>query len=247
MRLQIAIASLVVAFGCSMARAEVVEVHGSTTVSGNLLTPKKAEIEKAAGVELQIVGNGSGRGLGDLIEGKAKLAMISAPLTDEVTSLKAKGVAFDETKLEAHQVGAAHAVLVTHPSNPVKSLTAEQVADILAGKITNWKDVGGADKGIVVVCETKGGGVRSVIEHEFLAGGEIAAEKREIPNAPQAVQIVAQLDQALGLVSRGSVNDTVVELKTGKDPIQPLILVTMGEPESDVVKVIEAAKAAGAQ
>jgi phosphate transport system substrate-binding protein len=247
MRLQIAIAGLVLALGCSTAHADVIEVHGSTTVSGNLLTPKKAEIEKAAGVELQIVGNGSGRGLGDLIEGKVKLAMISAPLGDEVKSLKAKGVSFDETKLNGHQVGAAHAVLVTHPSNPVKTLKAEQVADILAGKITNWKDVGGEDKAIVVVCESKGGGVRSVIEREFLAGAEIAAEKREIPNAPQAVQIVGQLDQALGLVSRVSVNDAVVELKTDKDPVQPLILVTMGEPESDIAKVIEAAKAAGAQ
>src|SRR5262249_39702049 len=78
---------------------------GGSTVSANLLLPKKAEIEKAAGFELQIVGNGSGRGLADLIEGKVKVAMISAPLADEVKSLKAKGVAVDEAKLKAYPVG----------------------------------------------------------------------------------------------------------------------------------------------
>jgi phosphate transport system substrate-binding protein len=86
--------AIIVSLGTSVAYAETVEVHGSTTVAANLLTPKKAQIEKAAGVELQIIGNGSGRGLGDLVEGKVKIAMISAPLADEAKSLKAKGTSF---------------------------------------------------------------------------------------------------------------------------------------------------------
>lgn len=247
MRIRLLAASLVVVLGSSVTLAGTVEIHGSTTVSANLLIPKKAEIEKAAGVDLQIVGNGSGRGLGDLIAGKVTMAMISAPLDDEVRSLKAKGVTFDETKLQAHQVGTSHAVFVVHPSNPVKTLTAAQISDVLSGRVKNWKAVGGADKPIVIICETKGGGVRSVIEHAFLDGSDIAAEKREIPNAPQAAQIVSQLDQALGLVSRASVNPGVVELKTDKDAVQPLILVTMGEPAPELAKVIAAAKEAGGQ
>src|SRR5690349_13274474 len=93
MRSSIVVAAVVAAFAASTAFAETIEVHGSTTVSNNLLLPKKADFEKATGFELQIVGNGSGRGLTDLIEGKVKLAMISAPLADEVKSLKAKGAA----------------------------------------------------------------------------------------------------------------------------------------------------------
>ncbi|MGO8915420.1 MAG: substrate-binding domain-containing protein [Stellaceae bacterium] len=247
MRLQISVVSLILTLGTSIACAETVEVHGSTTVSASLLTPKKADIEKAAGVELQIVGNGSGRGLADLVAGTVKLAMISAPLADEVNSLKAKGTSFDETKLQAHQVGASHAAFAVNPSNPVKNLTAAQMTDILSGKAKNWKDVGGPDKPIVVICEGKGGGVRSMVEKEFLAGGDIAAVKREVTNAPQGAQIVSQLDQALGVVSRTSLNSGVAELKTDKDVVQPLILVTMGDPTPDVAKVIAAAKAAGGQ
>jgi phosphate transport system substrate-binding protein len=227
------------------ARAETVEVHGSTTVAGNLLTPKKAEIEKAAGVQLEIVGNGSGRGLTDLLEGKVKLAMISAPLADEVKALKSKGVAVDETKLQAHQVGSSHTAFAVNPANPVKQLSAAQATDILSGKLKSWSEVGGADKPILVICETKGGGVRSMIEKGFLEGADIAAAKREVPNAPQAVQIVAQLEQALGVVSRASLGPSVAELKTDKDITQPLLLVTMGEPAGDLAKVIAAAKAAG--
>jgi len=245
MRLTVAAAALIAAFTSSLAFAETVEIHGSTTVAANLLMPKKADIEKAAGIDLQIVGNGSGRGLADLLEGKVKVAMISAPLEDEVKSLKAKGTAVDEGKLQAHKVGGAPAAFAVHPSNPVKSLSTAQITDILSGKIKNWNEVGGPDKAIVVVCETKGGGVRSMVEHEFLGGADITANKREVPNAPQGVKIVGQVDAALGIVSKISITSEVAELKGGKDVVQPLILVTMGDPAPEVAKFIAAAKSAG--
>ena len=40
--------------------------------------------------------------------------------------------------------------VVVHPSNPVKQLTRQQLEDIFRGKITNWKQVGGDDRKIVV-------------------------------------------------------------------------------------------------
>ena len=86
--------------------------------------------------------------------------------------------------------------------------------------------------------------VKHPIVEKHLAGGDIAAEKREVPNAPQAVKIVAQLDAAVAIMSKISLTPEVVELKSGKDVVQPLILVTMGDPTPDVAKVIAAAKAA---
>jgi phosphate transport system substrate-binding protein len=239
------IAALAGLLGSSAAYAAPLEIHGSTTVAGNLMTPKKAEIEKASGVELQIVGNGSGRGLADLVEGKAVLAMISAPLEDEIKSLKAKGTSFDETKMKGFSVGSAFVAFGVHPSNPVKKLTEAQMVDILTGKIANWKDVGGPDKPIIVICESKGGGVRTQVEHDLLKGGEIAAQKREIPNATEVPKIVSQLDGALGIFSKVSMIPGVAELDAGKKIGQPLILVTMGDPSPDVAKVIAAAKTAG--
>src|SRR5262245_19913048 len=245
MRSSIAILAVVAAFASSVALAETIEVQGPTTVSVNLLMLKKAEIEKSSGLELQIVGNGSGRGLAALIEGKVKVAMISAPLALEVKSLKAKGMAVDEAELMAHQVGVAPAAFAVHPSNPVKSLSAAQVSGILSGQVKNWSEVGGADKPIVVISEPKGGGIRSMIERDYLEGGDIAANKREVPNAPQVVKIVAQVDAAFGLVSKISLTADVAELKGGKEVVQPLILVTMGDPDPAIAKLIAAVKAAG--
>jgi phosphate transport system substrate-binding protein len=83
------ILSLVIAT-MHMAAAGQVTLHGSTTVNNAIMVPKKAEIEKASGQQLDIVGNGSGRGIVDLVEGKAQIAMISAPLEDEVKKLNEK-------------------------------------------------------------------------------------------------------------------------------------------------------------
>ena len=40
--------------------------------------------------------------------------------------------------------------VVVHPSNPVTQLTRQQLEDIFRGKITNWQQVGGDDRKIVV-------------------------------------------------------------------------------------------------
>jgi len=224
--------------------AETLSVHGSTTVSSAVLTPKKAQIEQSSGVTLEIVGNGSGRGLADLAAGKTKLAMISAPLAEVAGAIKSKGEALDDSKMQAHPIGDARVAFVVHPSNPVKSLTAQQLTDILSGKVKSWKDVGGADKPIVVIVETKGGGLRTMVEHELLNKGDVAANKREVPNATQIAKIVGQLDGALGIVGHATVTSEVVEVKSDKLIAQPLILVTNGAPSPEIAKVIAAAKAA---
>jgi len=38
--------------------------------------------------------------------------------------------------------------VITHPDNPIKNLSLRQLRDIYAGKITNWKTLGGVDKPI---------------------------------------------------------------------------------------------------
>ena len=54
----------------------------------------------------------------------------------------------EEANLEFAPVALDAAVLVTHPKNPVRSLTLKQVYDVYFGRIKNWKDLGGADKEI---------------------------------------------------------------------------------------------------
>jgi phosphate transport system substrate-binding protein len=232
----------------SGASAATMSVHGSTTVAATVLVPHKADIESASGVTLDIVGNGSGRGLVDLVGGKANMAMISAPLAEEAAKLNEKTPgAIDAGKLHVDLIGEAQVVFVVHPSNSVKSLTLAQISDILSGKVRKWSEVGGADQPIVVVAATQGDGVRATAEGKLLGGASIKAQLREVPNATQIGQVVAQLAPAIGVMAKASVGAGVTVIQTDKTVGQPLFLVTMGEASADAVKVIAAATAAAAK
>ncbi|MBP0960532.1 MAG: leucine-rich repeat protein [Oscillospiraceae bacterium] len=69
--------------------------------------------------------------------------------TDSVTEEQQKAASEARVKLNIVQAAKAGLVFIVNKSNPVDSLTSEQIKDIYSGKITNWKDVGGNDEVIV--------------------------------------------------------------------------------------------------
>jgi phosphate transport system substrate-binding protein len=227
------------------ASAAEVKINGSTTVAGALVEAHKADIEKASGHTLTVVANGSGHGLTDLAEGKANIAMISAPLEEVAAKINEKTPgAIDVAAFQVVQVGEAKVAFVANSANKVKELTNEKITAVLKGTTTNWKDLGGDDAPVLVVTEVSGGGIRSLVEGELLAKEAIAANKRELPNGSQIVKIVSQIPGALGVVSASQVDASVAQIKTDKDLVQPLILVTKGAPSAEAQAVIDAAKAA---
>jgi phosphate transport system substrate-binding protein len=239
------ILSLVIAT-THMAVAGQVTLHGSTTVNNAIMVPKKAEIEKASGQQLDIVGNGSGRGIVDLVEGKAQIAMISAPLEDEVKKLNEKTPgSVDAGRLKAHQIGESRVAFAVHSGNTVKSLTNAQLTDVFAGKIKNWKEIGGADQPIVVVAAQPGDGLRSMVEATLLKGGSLPGDTRAMTNATQVAKVVSQLPGGIGIVAPNAIDSSVAELHGDTPIVQPLILVTMGDETAEIHQVLEAAAAAG--
>jgi phosphate transport system substrate-binding protein len=84
---------------------------------------------------------GSGGGVAAVGSDKEVLARIARPLSDSER----------EAGLVATPVFRLPSAFFVHRSANVKGVSAVQLADIYRGKITNWKDVGGADVRIKVV------------------------------------------------------------------------------------------------
>lgn len=101
-----------------------------------------AEInDKAA---FSVTGGGSGTGIAALINKQTDIANSSRPMKEsEVADAKAQGV--EPVPIVFAMDGLA---VIVHEKNPVTQLTVEQVGKIFSGEITNWKEVGGADKPI---------------------------------------------------------------------------------------------------
>jgi phosphate transport system substrate-binding protein len=130
---------------------------------------------------------------------------------------------------------------IVHPSNPVKSLTLPQLKEILAGNITNWKQMEGTDAAIVVVTEASGGGIRLTLDEKLMGGVAVTQQARQVANAPQIPRIVKQLPGAIGTASAKHDLAGVAVLQTEELIAQPLILVTKANPNGSTTKVVEAA------
>lgn len=111
-----------------------------------------------------VTGGGSGVGISALLDGTADLAMASRSIKfSEKMRAKAAGKDIRETII----AGDALAVVV-HPDNPVDRLTRQQLEDIFRGKITNWKEVGGEDRKIVVYSRETSSGTYEFFKESVL-------------------------------------------------------------------------------
>ena len=140
-----AILLVVMTVGFSFTTINKVTVKGSDTMV--ILSQKWAEIymKKNPGTSIQVTGGGSGVGLAALINGSTDIANASRPIkSSEVEKLKAR---YNTLGVEIPCAKDGLSVYL-NKANPVASLTLKQIGQIFAGKITNWKEVGGPDAAI---------------------------------------------------------------------------------------------------
>lgn len=84
---------------------------------------------------------GSNGGIAAVAKNENKVARVARTLKDDEKGYGLTYLPFAKVPV----------VFFVNPALNVKKLTSAQVCDIYAGKITNWKDVGGPDAAIVVV------------------------------------------------------------------------------------------------
>lgn len=228
----------------SATTAETLIVQGSTTFNRSFMEPQQAALEAASGHVLTVIPNKSLPGLMALMEGRAHLAMISAPLESEVKALQKllPGLAFEE--LQVHPILSAQVAVAVHPSNPVRKAKLDQIKDVLHGRITNWAALGGPSKAIRIVLVGGGGGVTTVVESELLEGNAINLPNITYMKSPvQLVQVVAQDPAAIGFAQHALVKQRELpELVTDRPIEQVLSFVTFGPPIPAAQSVIDAAR-----
>ena len=104
-----------------------------------------------------------------------------------------------------HQVAVVIFALVVNSKVGVTNLTLAQVQGIYAGTITNWKQVGGPDKKIVVVSRPASSGTRATFQSYVLGGPEKVAGPSSLTTDSTGTVItnVAQTDGAIGYAATG--------------------------------------------
>jgi len=234
----------------------MIHVAGSTTVLP--VVSRAAEQFKARHPDIQIIVNagGSGVGINQLGEGKIAIGMASRDITREEIEK------FPNTTFVTHAIGRDAVVPVVSSeiyAAGIHALTLRQIGQIYKGEISNWREVDGPDRDILVIDKEKSRGTR----HVFMAAvlGDKAAEA---PGADLVLgsnneeqTAVVQSDAAIGMLSNAWLNDdvkglsiilsdgtmvepTLAHIVDGTFPItRALLLITNGTPGGNVKTFID--------
>ena len=178
-------------------------MNGSTSMEKVIKAVNGAFMEKNKGVTVNLNLTGSGTGIQEASEGKCDIGNSSRKLKDE-----------EAEKLDATVVGLDGIALVVNPANKLEDITLQDLAKVYSGEITNWKELGGDDKAIVVIGREDGSGTRDGFE-SIVLGDKEPKYAQELESTGSVINAVATTDGAIGYASLANVDETVKALKVG--------------------------------
>ncbi|MFJ7974456.1 phosphate ABC transporter substrate-binding protein [Peribacillus sp. NPDC096379] len=236
-------------------------VSGKITIAGSTallpLTQQAAKEFKKVNpkVTVSVSGSSSIAGPQSVLKGAATIGASDWDATKAVQGFSAfKG-------LVAHKIAAIPFATIVHKSNPVKNLTTKQLQDIYAGKVTNWKQVGGKDAQIVVVNRKHGSGTRVNFQAKALKNASFMSKGdnyKEVGKSGEMLAAVESNPNAIGYtdlayvkgnvkaVSYNGVAATTQNVVNGKYPVWSYgYLLTKGQPkgaDAEFIKYIQSSK-----
>lgn len=222
---------------------ETLRVNGANAIWAPL-NKGIAALEAATGSKIAFVPNTAGRGLADLAEGKCDIAMVTSSLAsaaDGANQEKA-GAVPDLSVFKSTEIGTESIVFIVNKANTTPKLSDAQIADILTGKIVNWKEVGGPDMPITLVRLGLTAGPHMAIEKEILKGVSIPATAKMIKSPKDVPNVVSQVPGAIGYIGANNFADSVKVLETTQPLKMAMFLVTKGATTPVQQKFIDAAK-----
>lgn len=178
------------------------DISGASTIQP-LVDKWSPLFTKQGGEAIKLSGGGSGAGVKNAQAGTSQIGMVSRSLKDdEKASLRQATVGFDAL------------AIIVHADNPVSSLNKTQLADLYAGKIDNWRGLGGQDQPVVRVSKEVG---RSTLELFEQYVGLTSPDRNKNDGKPtiskqsyviganiEALTLVGGIPGAIGYVSVGT-------------------------------------------
>ncbi len=186
-----------------------ITISGSTSMEevNNALADKFMAANP--GVKVNIQALGSSQGIQATAEGTAQIGASSRALTADE---KSKTPALKEITVAMDGIA-----VVVNPANSVSDLKKDDIKKIYLGEVSNWKDLGGADKPITVIRREDGSGTLDAFS-ELVMGGKTKdikyAANAIVQNSTGAVMsAVAGDPNAVGFASMSAVDSKVKSVK----------------------------------
>jgi len=241
---------------CSQPNNNTVRVAGSTTVLPVVSVAAESYIKAHPNSKVVVNAGGSGVGVNQVGSQQVEIGMISRDITQKEINQ------YPQTSFTTHVIGKDAVVPVVSSEiydAGITSLTLEQIAKIYRGEISNWKELNGPDKDILVIDKEASRGTRHVFMEIVLGDKEAVAAGADLVLGANNEEQTAltQSDSALGILSNAWLNDdvkgisiimpdgeivepTLENIINNKFPItRDLVLITNGEPMGEIKAFID--------
>jgi phosphate transport system substrate-binding protein len=148
------------------------------------------------GVQIEIWSGRSNYAVQAVRSGQADVGLVARGLSSS-----------EEARLRVEPLGHDAIILLTYPGNSVTGLSLHQLQEIYRGRITNWRQLGGQDKGIIPLTREHNSAIHGIFVERLFG--------RDIPAAEKAFTIRASKDKVLRTIKRieGALGYGIVHLE----------------------------------
>ncbi|MFP5213193.1 MAG: PstS family phosphate ABC transporter substrate-binding protein [Acidobacteriota bacterium] len=211
-----------------------IENKGSDTLVNLALAWAEVYMQAFPKVRISVTGGGSGTGIAAMINGTVDIANASREMKpEEIQAAKANGISPKEFVVARDAIA-----VVINPENPVSRLTLRQLSDIFTGKITNWKELGGEDRPIVLLSRESNSGTYVYFLENVIRLGDskskllFSPDTLLMPSSEGISTEVRQNPNGIGYDGLGYVTPDQKMVAVAKDDSGPYVL-PAGETVND--------------
>jgi len=226
---------LVMLVACRPAEGEVggagvaIQNVGSDTIVNLALAWAETYQAQHPDVRIAVTGGGSGTGIAGLVNGTVDIANASRQIKpEEMEAAQANGVTPVEDVIARDAIA-----VVVHPSNPVDSLTLQQLSDMFTGRITDWSEVGGEDRPIVLLSRESNSGTHVYFLEQVVRLGDkngaalFSPDTLLMPSSEGISVEVRQNPNSIGYDGLGYVTPDQKTIAVAAEPGGPFVLPTV--------------------
>jgi phosphate transport system substrate-binding protein len=227
--------------------ADYISGSGCSVSVVGYLTDLAREYEHRAGIRVLVRGGGAAVGIDDLRNGTVDFA----------ASCRGRE-AGDPQDIQFVQVAWDALVVIVHPSNPIDSISPQEIRDIYGHKIMNWSQLGGKDMPVkLFISRAKKGlsgveaATRALILKDkkptegpgvlFLASTGIVEQMVE--NTPEGFAVTGFTSaqrRSVKMLKLNRVRPTTQNIISGAYPfLRPLFFLLPGNPNPEAKKFLE--------
>jgi phosphate transport system substrate-binding protein len=172
-------------------------------------------------VRIQVTGGGSGTGVAALINGTTDICQSSRPIKEEE-----KASVKERRNAEVVETPVAIDALAVYLNrqNKVESLTMAQLKDIFQGKITNWRQVGGADSNIILYGRENNSGTYVFFKEHVLANEDFSDKYQPLGATAAVINAVVKDPNGIGYGGIGYATDLkaiTIAKDASSEPVAP--------------------------